>query len=64
MLAYDAPLDADTRVGLGTGYARSSIDGKTYDASTDFNTYKTTTAYNRACARPVVRLRRCVIRLE
>jgi len=42
MLAYDVPLGSNTRAGLGIGYAKSTIDGKTYDASTDFNTYQTT----------------------
>lgn len=42
MLAYDAPLGLDTRAGVGIGYARSKIDGKTYDAETDFDTYQAT----------------------
>lgn len=45
MIGYDVPLDRDTRVGIGVGYARTDIDGKTFDAgsaSTDFNTYKAT----------------------
>jgi uncharacterized protein with beta-barrel porin domain len=45
MIAYDAPLDPDTRAGLGLGFARSTIDGKSFDAGTtgtDFNTYKAT----------------------
>ncbi len=40
MAAYDLPLDRETRVGLGLGYARSTIDGKTFDTNTDFNTYQ------------------------
>jgi len=46
MLAYDVPVAANlpgkTRAGLGVGYARSNIDGKIYDASTNFDTYQTT----------------------
>ena len=46
MVAYDALLDSDTdsvtRGGLGIGFARSTIDGKTFDTSTDFNTYQAT----------------------
>jgi outer membrane autotransporter protein len=40
MVAFDAPLDAYTRAGLGFGYARSTIDGDKFDASTDFDTYR------------------------
>ena len=39
MIAYDAPLGLDTRAGLGFGYARSTIEGETFDADTDFDTY-------------------------
>ncbi|MFA5362709.1 MAG: autotransporter domain-containing protein [Candidatus Omnitrophota bacterium] len=42
MLAYDVPLGLDTRAGLGVGYARSIIDGTTYDINTDFDTYQAT----------------------
>jgi outer membrane autotransporter protein len=42
MIAYDAPIGLDTRAGLGFGYARSTIDGKTFDADTDFDTYQAT----------------------
>jgi uncharacterized protein with beta-barrel porin domain len=42
MLAYDVPLGLNTRAGLGFGYAQSTIDGKTYDAETDFDTYQAT----------------------
>jgi outer membrane autotransporter protein len=42
MIAYDTFLDSDTRVGLGVGYARSTIDGKMFDTDTDFNTYQAT----------------------
>ena len=40
MIAYDVPLGLDTRAGLGFGYARSKIDGRTHDADTDFDTYR------------------------
>ncbi len=42
MLGYDVPLGTHTRAGLGVGYARSSIDGKTFDNSTDVDTYQAT----------------------
>jgi len=42
MAAYDMPLDPDTRAGLGLGYARSTIDGNTFDTNTDFNSYQAT----------------------
>jgi uncharacterized protein with beta-barrel porin domain len=42
MIAYDAPIGLDTRAGLGFGYARSTINGDTFDASTDFDTYQAT----------------------
>jgi outer membrane autotransporter protein len=49
MVGYDAPLihmpiEGETRVGFGIGYARSTINGTTFSANTDFNTY-TATAY-------------------
>lgn len=46
MIAYDAPvadtLPGKTRAGLGVGYARSNINGKTFDNDTDFDSYQTT----------------------
>jgi outer membrane autotransporter protein len=42
MIGYDAPIGPETRAGLGIGYARSTIDGKTFRANTDSNTYQTT----------------------
>ena len=42
MIAYDAALGTDTRAGFGIGYGRSTIDGKTFDARTNFNTYQAT----------------------
>ncbi len=42
MVAYDTALGRDTRAGLGVGYARSTMEGKMFDTSTDFNTYQTT----------------------
>jgi len=40
MIAYDVPLGLNTRGGLGVGYGRTDIDGKTFDTSTDFDTYR------------------------
>jgi outer membrane autotransporter protein len=40
MTGFDMPLDDNTRAGLGAGYARSWIDGKTFDTSTDANNYQ------------------------
>jgi len=37
MLAYDIPLDPDTRAGLGFGYARTNIDGKALDTQIEVN---------------------------
>ena len=42
MVAYDVPLGQDTRAGLGFGYARTTINGNTYDTNTNFDTYQTT----------------------
>ena len=42
MVAYDKPVGINTRAGLGFGYSWSTIDGKTYDANTDFGTYEAT----------------------
>jgi outer membrane autotransporter protein len=42
MLAYDVPVGLDTRAGLGIGYGRSTIEGKTFDANMDFDTYEAT----------------------
>ncbi len=42
MIAYDTPIDDNTRVGLGVGYARNEITGKVFDTRTDFNTYQGT----------------------
>lgn len=42
MVAYDAPIGLNTRAGLGFGYARSAINGKTFDAETDSDTYQAT----------------------
>ncbi len=42
MIAYDTPIGMeDTRAGLGIGYARSTIDGKSFDTDMDFDTYQT-----------------------
>ena len=42
MLAYDKPLDNQTRVGFGGGYANSTIDGKNSSGSTDIDSYQIT----------------------
>lgn len=45
MVAYDKSIDHNTRLGFGIGYARSSINGKTFDTGstdTNFNTYQAT----------------------
>jgi uncharacterized protein with beta-barrel porin domain len=40
MIACDTPIGLGTRAGLGFGYARSTINGETFDASTEFDTYQ------------------------
>ncbi len=43
MIGYDVPLGPDTRVGMGIGFARSLIDGKSFQGagnSTSIDTYK------------------------
>lgn len=42
MLAYDKPLNNQTRVGLGGGYANSTIDGNNSSGSTDIDSYQVT----------------------
>ena len=42
MIAYDKPLGLDTRVGLGLGYARSTINENEYSARMGIDTYQTT----------------------
>ncbi|MDB5478660.1 MAG: hypothetical protein JWM96_1155 [Alphaproteobacteria bacterium] len=46
MVGFDAPIartmHSKTRAGLGLGYAKSTIDGKTFDNNTDFDTYQAT----------------------
>lgn len=42
MMGYDVPLNPDTRAGLGVGYARSSIEGKTFDTETDIDSFQAT----------------------
>jgi len=42
MAGYDVPVGPGTRAGLGIGYAKSTIDGKTFDTSTDSNSYQAT----------------------
>lgn len=40
MMGYDVPLRPDTRAGVGVGYARSNIDGKTRDTEIDIDSYQ------------------------
>lgn len=42
MLAYDKPLNNQTRVGFGGGYANSTIDGNHSSGSTDIDSYQIT----------------------
>jgi len=42
MLAYDKPLNNETRVGFGGGYANSTIDGNNSSGSTDIDSYQIT----------------------
>ncbi|KGK42556.1 hypothetical protein LH51_06460 [Nitrincola sp. A-D6] len=42
MLAYDKPLNHQTRVGLGGGYAKSAIDANNASGSTDIDSYQIT----------------------
>lgn len=42
MIGYDMPAGPGTRVGFGLGYARSTMDAKGFDNSTDSNTYDAT----------------------
>jgi uncharacterized protein with beta-barrel porin domain len=42
MMGYDVPLNVDTRAGLAVGYARSTVNGKTFINSTGFNSYQAT----------------------
>ena len=42
MIAYDVPLNPDTRAGLGLGYARSIINGRGFDTEVNFDTYQAT----------------------
>jgi uncharacterized protein with beta-barrel porin domain len=42
MMAYDRFVTPEARVGFGVGYAHSLLNGNTFDARTDFNTYRAT----------------------
>jgi outer membrane autotransporter protein len=42
MVGYDRSIAADTRAGLGLGYARSTIKGKSGNDTTGINTYQAT----------------------
>lgn len=46
LLAYDRPVDADTRVGVGAGYVNSAIDGNNSSGETDIDSYQLTTYLN------------------
>lgn len=48
MLGYDVPLNNDTRVGLGAGWANSYIDGNHSDNHTTVNSYQVTGYVNYA----------------
>ena len=40
MIGYDVPATSDTRIGLGIGYARSTLNGKAGNNTTGFNSYQ------------------------
>jgi outer membrane autotransporter protein len=42
MLAYDMPLNNQTRIGLGAGYANTDIDGNNSSGQTDVDSYQLT----------------------
>lgn len=42
MIGYDVPLSPDTRAGLSIGYARSMIDGKTFDTDLEIDSLQST----------------------
>ena len=42
VLAYDKPLNSETRIGLGGGYANSTIDGNNSSAQTKIDSYQVT----------------------
>lgn len=42
MIAYDKPLNYQTRVGFGGGYAKSTIDGNNASGNTDIDSYQIT----------------------
>jgi uncharacterized protein with beta-barrel porin domain len=42
MLAYEAPIGNDTRVGMGGGYANSTVDGNNIGGSTKIDSYQVT----------------------
>ena len=39
MIGYDMPLGPDTRAGVAIGFGRGTIDGKTFDANVNMNSY-------------------------
>ncbi|MCK9380039.1 MAG: autotransporter domain-containing protein [Sulfuritalea sp.] len=48
MLAYDRPLNADTRVGLGGAYANTTIDGNNSTGRTKVDSYQLTAYFSHA----------------
>jgi outer membrane autotransporter protein len=40
MIGYDMPVTSDTRLGMGVGYARSTLNGKAGNNTTGFNGYQ------------------------
>ena len=49
MIGYDEPHGKDTRVGVGVGFAHSDINGRTFDVSTDSDTYQLTAYIGHQC---------------
>lgn len=42
MVAYDVPINRDTRAGFGIGFARGTLDGNKHENSTDIDTIQAT----------------------
>jgi outer membrane autotransporter protein len=42
MIAYDVPINSETRAGVGGGYANTRIDGNNIDGNTDIDSYQLT----------------------
>jgi len=47
MVGFDKSCGHDTRIGVAAGYARSEIDGKTFDTDTNIETYHATGYFGR-----------------